>query len=53
MGPRSGSIEQWDGDYMDGMLDEIRVESVARTPQWLAYELAAERDEIITYGPVE
>jgi hypothetical protein len=42
-----------DSDPIDAILDEIRIESVARTPGWMAYDDAAMRDQVITYGPVE
>ena len=42
-----------DNDWNDGMLDELRIETVARSPAWLAYEHAAHRDQAISYGPVE
>jgi hypothetical protein len=41
-----------DSDYLDGDLDEIRIESVARSGAWLAYEHAAMLDQVITYEPL-
>ena len=41
-----------DDDFTDGSLDEIRVENVARDAAWIAYDLASQQDQIITYGPV-
>ena len=37
---------------LDGALDEIRLENVARDPAWLAADDASMRDELITYGAV-
>jgi hypothetical protein len=42
-----------DANYIDGMLDEIRIENVARDAAWVAYDLASQQDAIISYGPVE
>ncbi|HVZ22042.1 MAG TPA: LamG domain-containing protein, partial [Vicinamibacterales bacterium] len=41
-----------DSDYLDGDLDEVRIESVPRSAAWIAYEHDAERDQVITYGPL-
>jgi hypothetical protein len=38
-----------DNAFIDGILDEIRIETVARSPAWIAYDHAAQRDEVITY----
>jgi hypothetical protein len=38
-----------DVDWVSGDLDELRVESTARDPAWLAYEDAAMRDRVISY----
>lgn len=42
-----------EGDYWEGALDEVRVETVARSADWLSYEQAAHEDRVITYGPVQ
>jgi len=42
-----------DVDWNDGMLDELRIETVVRSPAWLAFEHAAHRDQVIRYGVVE
>jgi hypothetical protein len=42
-----------DHDFVDGTLDEIRIENVVRTPQWLVADDLAQRDQLITYGPIE
>jgi hypothetical protein len=44
---------QPDADFVDGMLDEVRIESVARSADWVAYDVASQRDQVITYGPVD
>ena len=41
------------GDYMEGGLDEIRIESVARSATWIAAQHRSMTDAYITYGPVE
>ena len=40
-----------DNIYLDGELDEVRVETVARSPAWLAYDVAAMQDRVIRYEP--
>jgi hypothetical protein len=42
-----------DNAFLDGMLDEVRLENVARSPAWIAYDEASMRDQLITYGPLE
>jgi hypothetical protein len=39
-----------DDDFTDSILDEVRLESVARTPDWLELEDHAMRDQVVTYG---
>lgn len=39
-----------DDDFLDGLLDEVRLESVARSPAWMAAGDLIMRDEAITYG---
>jgi hypothetical protein len=41
-----------DADFFDGTIDEVRLETVVRSPAWIAYDVASMRDELITYGPV-
>ncbi|HEY1553179.1 MAG TPA: LamG domain-containing protein [Kofleriaceae bacterium] len=38
--------------YLDGMIDEIRLESVPRFDDWVHYEHAAMQDKAIDYGPI-
>jgi hypothetical protein len=35
--------------YFDGLIDEARLERVARTPSWIAYSYAAMNDAVISY----
>jgi len=42
-----------DDDFTNGSIDEVRIENVARSPEWIAYDLASQQDAIISYGPVE
>ena len=42
-----------DGEYADGQLDEIRIDSSARSSAWIAADHASQSDSWITYGPVE
>ncbi|HTR56400.1 MAG TPA: LamG-like jellyroll fold domain-containing protein [Kofleriaceae bacterium] len=39
-----------DADFVDGMIDEVRLEHVARSPAWIAFDDASQRDLVITYG---
>lgn len=39
-----------DDDFLDGLLDEVRLERVARSPAWMAAGDLIMRDEAITYG---
>jgi hypothetical protein len=41
-----------DADFVDGRLDEVRLESIARSAAWLAYDDLSVRDALIAYGPV-
>ncbi|HTR52892.1 MAG TPA: LamG-like jellyroll fold domain-containing protein [Kofleriaceae bacterium] len=41
------------GSYLGGAVDEIRIETVARTPSWVMYDDLSQRDELISYGPIE
>ncbi len=42
-----------DHDFVDGALDEIRLENVVRPVAWLVADDAAQRDQLITYGAIE
>ncbi len=42
-----------DVDFVDGLLDELRLEQVGRSPAWIATEVASMQDALISYGPVE
>jgi biopolymer transport protein ExbB len=42
-----------DTDEIDAVLDEVRIENVARSPTWMAYDVASMRDQVITYGPIQ
>jgi hypothetical protein len=35
-------------DFQDAILDELRIERVARSAAWIRYEVASGRDEVIT-----
>ncbi|MCB9625379.1 MAG: DUF2341 domain-containing protein [Sandaracinus sp.] len=41
------------GDYMEGPLDEVRLEAVARSETWIAAEYRAMTDDYVDYGPRE
>ena len=41
-----------DADFVDGRIDEVRLESVVRDAAWLRYDNLSVRDQLITYGPV-
>jgi hypothetical protein len=40
-------------EFLDGILDEIRVETVARSAIWLAASVANGRGSYVAIGPVE
>jgi hypothetical protein len=42
-----------DTDFIDGVLDEVRLENVVRSPAWIAYDVLAMQDGAITYGAIE
>jgi hypothetical protein len=42
-----------DSDFVDGMLDEVRIERVTRSPAWIANDDASQHDRVIQYGPIE
>lgn len=52
IGADSNSGGTPDADFPTGRLDELRLEHVARSPPWLAYDVLSQRDMVITYGPV-
>ena len=39
-----------DDDFFDGLIDEVRVETVARSPGWITFDDLAQRDAAIRYG---
>ncbi len=41
-----------DADFVDGRVDEVRLEAIVRSAGWLAYDDLSVRDELIAYGPV-
>jgi hypothetical protein len=41
------------GDYMEGPLDEVRLEAVARSEAWIAAEYRSMTDDYVAYGPPE
>jgi len=48
-----GAIEDLSHGFYDGLIDELRVETVARSPQWLAAQAIAVTGDAITLGPEE
>lgn len=45
-----GSKSSLDGGH-DGVLDEIRISSVARSPDWIRAEYKSETDDFIAFEP--
>jgi Concanavalin A-like lectin/glucanases superfamily/Domain of unknown function (DUF2341) len=41
-----------DIDFLDGSVDEVKLETVARDPAWLQADYLAMRDQLLEYGPV-
>jgi len=41
-----------DVDFVDGFIDEVKIESVARDPAWIQADYLAMRDQLIQYGPL-
>ncbi len=41
------------GDYFDGIIDEVRIENVARSADWARAQHLAMTDSFIVYGPEE
>ncbi len=48
-----GAIEDLSHGFYDGLIDELRVETVARPPEWLKAQAIAVTGEAITLGPEE
>jgi hypothetical protein len=42
-----------DGEYVNGQLDEVRIDTAARSPAWIAADHASQTDRWISYGPIE
>jgi hypothetical protein len=42
-----------DDDFVNGTIDEVRLEMVARSAAWIAADHASATDGWITYGPIE
>jgi len=42
-----------DADFLDGFIDEVKIETVARDPAWIQADYLAMRDLLIEYGPVD
>jgi hypothetical protein len=42
-----------DGEFVVGRIDEVRLDSAARTAAWIGADYASQSDAWITYGPVE
>jgi hypothetical protein len=42
-----------DDDFLDGSIDEVRLDSVVRSPAWIAIDHFSQLDQLITYGPIE
>ncbi|MFT3697744.1 MAG: hypothetical protein QM831_31685 [Kofleriaceae bacterium] len=40
-------------DWMNGSIDEVRFENVARSPAWIKYAFGTMQDAVVTYGPIE
>lgn len=42
-----------DRDFLDGRLDEIRIERTTRSQAWITADVVSMRDQLISYGPIE
>jgi hypothetical protein len=42
-----------DTDFVDGVLDEVRIERVARPPEWIAADVASQLDQLVDYGAID
>jgi len=40
-------------DWFTGVIDEARIENVARSPEWIAFQVATMTGDAVTFGPVE
>ncbi len=49
----SGSIDIATNDLLTADIDEVRIQTTARSAAWIAYDYLVESDRAITYGPVE
>ena len=52
IGCDEGLSNQPNENFLHGAVDEVRVEQVVRSANWLHYDDAAQRDMVITYGQV-
>lgn len=41
------------GRAFDGIIDEVRLQSVVRSPEWLAFQYASMQDAVVTFGDLE
>jgi hypothetical protein len=41
------------GSYIDGSIDELRLENLSQTATWLEYDFWSQTDSVISYGAVE
>jgi biopolymer transport protein ExbB len=41
-----------DADFLDGLVDEVKIESAVRDPTWIQIDDLAMRDQLLQYGPV-
>lgn len=41
-----------DNDWLDGALDEIRIEHVTRSPAWIQTDYLSMTNQLVTYGPL-
>jgi len=41
-----------DADFLDGLVDEVKIENVVRDPAWIEADDLATRDQLLQYGPV-
>ena len=46
------SSAQPNATYFHGVIDEVRIEQVVCSANWIHYDDAAQRDMVITYGHV-
>jgi hypothetical protein len=48
-----GAEEDLSHGFYDGLIDELRIESVARSPQWIAAQAIAVSGQALTLGTEE